>query len=51
MVFSGRVESTESSGNVRFTQQVGVVGRWACETLFLAKHPHKILRGPICEKI
>jgi hypothetical protein len=50
-VFSSEVKSSVSGESIRFPQSVGVKGRRACEAIFLAKHPHKVLYGPLCERI
>jgi hypothetical protein len=50
-VFSGHTNSLYDSGNISFAQHLGVRGHRACETVALAKSPHKVLFGPVCETI
>jgi hypothetical protein len=50
-IFSGHVNSNYSSGNISFYQKIGVHGHRACEWIFLAKNPHKVIYGPVCETI
>jgi hypothetical protein len=51
-VFSNTVGSTlVSSVAIRYQQWVAVKATRACETIFAVKHPHKVIAGPVCERI
>jgi hypothetical protein len=50
-VFSGQANSNYDSGTISFVQRLGVRGHRACETVALAKSPHKVIYGPVCETI
>jgi hypothetical protein len=50
-VFSSRGRFADSSGSVRVSQRVGVIGHKVCATAFSRLHPTEKIAGPVCVKI
>lgn len=50
-VFSARAQFTDSSGDVRASQNIGVRGHKVCAEAFSRTHPTKVIAGPVCVTI
>ena len=50
-VFSGRAKFSDSSGDVRADQRIGVIGHRVCAAAFSRLHPREMIAGPVCVTI